>query len=80
MEADPGANPVKLMAASLLFTTFFILTIFTLLHVIITANQVLILPQDIQKVLAFSSLCCLVVICEFKTCWLLTKEKKDLVL
>jgi len=55
VEADPGTNPVKLMAASLLFTTFFILAIFTFLHVIIiTTNQVLILPQDIQKVLAFS--------------------------
>ncbi|CAH8337163.1 unnamed protein product [Eruca vesicaria subsp. sativa] len=35
------ANPVKLMAASLLFTTFST----------ITTHQLLILPQDIQKII-----------------------------
>lgn len=60
MEADPFAplkareNPMKLMAASLLFTTSLISTIFTLLHVIITTNLELILPQETQKVRAFS--------------------------
>jgi len=61
MEEDPlvplkaRKTPMKLMAASLHFTTFFISTIFTFLHVIIiTTNLVLILPPELVKVRAFS--------------------------